>query len=87
MEPQARNEAFVMLQIACFAREHLTLKDFLVATTFAMETDLSIQESIGRSELRMFSRRVPAKVGGLLEIIKEARNDNGDSSQKGIAEY
>ena len=87
MEPQARNEAFVMLQIACFTREHLTLQDFLVATTFAMETDLSIRESIGRSELRMFSRRVPAKVGGLLEIIKEAKDDTGNSNEKGFAEY
>ena len=79
MAPQAKNEAFVMLQIACFAREHLLLRDFLVAMTFAMETDLGIRKSIGRSELRMFSRRVPAKVGGLLEIVKEAK-DNIDNA-------
>ena len=87
MEPQARKEAFVMLQIACFAREHLLLQDFLMAITLVMETDLSIRKSIGSSELRMFSRRITAKVGGLLEIIKEAKSDTGNSHGKQIAEH
>ena len=78
MEPQARNEAFVMLQIACSTPVDLFLQDFLVATNFTMETDLSIRRFIGCSELQMFSRRVRAKVGGLLEIIEVKKDSDGD---------
>ena len=72
MEPQARNEAFVVLQITCYRQKDLTLQDFLVAMNFTMETDLSIRRSVGPSELQVFSRRVRAKVGGLLEMIERA---------------
>ena len=78
MEPQARNEAFVMLQIACSTLGDLFLQDFLVATNFTMETDLSIRRFIGCSELQMFSRRVRAKVGGLLEIVEVKKDSDGD---------
>ena len=83
MEPQARNEAFVMLQIACSTPIDLFLQDFLVAMSFTMETDLSIRRFVGCSELQMFSRRVRAKVGGLLEIIEVKEDyfsdeDDGD---------
>ena len=78
MEPQARNEAFVMMQISCFAQRSLFLQEFLVAVTFTMETDLSIRKAIGGSELEIFSRRVRAKSGGLLEIIKIADEDDSD---------
>lgn len=79
MEPQARFEAFVMLRISCFTRRSLLLQEFLVAVTFTMETDPSIRKSIGRSELIIFSRRVRAKAGGLLETIKV--KDDHDSFQ------
>ena len=78
MEPQARNEAFVMLQTSCFAQRSLLLQEFLAAVTFTMETDPIIRKVIGGSELRMFSRRVRAKSGGLLEIIKIKDLDDGD---------
>ena len=84
MEPQARNEAFVMLQIPCSTQRSLLLQEFLVAMTFAMETDPSIRKVIGGSELVMFSRRVRAKSGGLLEIIEEIIEimDEDDSDDK-----
>ena len=78
MEPQAKNEAFVMLQLSCFTLRSLLLQEFLVAVTFTMETEPSIRKSIDRSELRIFSRRVPAKVGGLLEIIKVDNSNIAD---------
>ena len=83
MEPQARNEAFVMLQIACSTLVDLFLQDFLVATNFTMETDLSIRSFIGCSELQMFSRRVRAKVGGLLEIVEVKKDSDGDEDDGG----
>ena len=78
MEPQTRNEAFVMMQISCFAERSLFLQEFLVAVTFTMQTDPSIRKVIGGSELEMFSRRVRAKSGGLLEIIKIQDLDDDD---------
>ena len=78
MEPQAKNEAFVMLQLSCFTLRSLLLQEFLVAVNLTMETESSIRKSIGRSELRIFSRRVPAKVGGLLEIIKVVNSNIAD---------
>ena len=85
MEPQAREEALIMLQITCCTPRSLVLQEFLVAMTFTMDTDPSIREFIGHSELRMFFRRVPAKVGGLLEIIKKG-NERGNSHERDIAE-
>ena len=82
MEPQAKKEAFVMLQLSCFTLRSLLLQEFLVAVTFTMETEPSIRMSIGRSELRIFSRRVPAKVGGLLEIIKVVNSNFADYELK-----
>ena len=82
MEPQARNGAFVMLQIVCFTRGHISLPGLMVAMAFTMETDPSIREPVGCSELRTFSRRVPAKVGGLLEIIKVEDNQTSNSREK-----
>ena len=78
MESQARNEAFVMLQISCFAQRSLLLREFLAAVTFTRETDPIIRKVIGGSELRMFARRVRAKSGGLLEIIKIQDLDDDD---------
>ena len=82
MEPQERNEALYMMQIACFTPVSLYLQDFLVAMTFTMEKDPSIRKFIGRSELRMFSRRVRAKGGGLLEIIEVKDVDDSDDSDE-----
>ena len=81
MEPQERNEALFMMQIACFTPVSLYLQDFLVAMTFIMEKDPSIRKFIGRSELRMFSRRVRAKGGGLLEIIEVKDVDDSDEDK------
>ena len=78
MEPQARDEAIFMLQIVCFTPMSLLLQDFLVVMTFTMEIDPNIRKFIGRSELEMFSRRVRAKSGGLLEIIKIQDEDDSD---------
>ena len=78
MEPQAKDEAFVMLQISCFTQRSLLLPEFLVAMTFTMGTDPSIRKIIGGSELGMFSRRVRARSGGLLEIIEITDEDDGD---------
>ena len=87
MDPQERSEAFVMLQIACFTTRGLLLQDFLVAVTFTMETNPGIREFIGCSELRTFSRRVPAKVGGLLEIIKEKDDQIDNSHEREIVKH
>ena len=81
MEPQARNEAFIMLQISCSAVETLSLQELLVAMTFTMETDPSFRKVIGASELGMFSRRVRAKCGGLLDIVKITDEDEGSEDE------
>ena len=49
-----------------------------MVVTFTVEIDPSIRKAIGRSELEMFSRRVPAKSGGLLEIIRISDEDDSD---------
>ena len=78
MEPQARNEAFVMLQISCSTQGSLSLPEFQVAMSFAIGTDPSIRKVIDGSELGLFSRRVRAKSGGLLEIVKIRDEDDGE---------
>ena len=76
LEPGAKEECMVMLQLVCFAKRPLEWQELCVAIKFAMNTDLTIVERIGddshpaqaSKESEAFAKRLRAKAVGLLEI-------------------
>ena len=78
LEPTAKQECMIMLQLVCFARRSLTWQELLVATNFAMNKDVVISERICSDEdsgnapkvYDTFARRLRAKAVGLLELVK-----------------
>lgn len=88
IEPTAKQECMIMLQLVCFAKRSLTWQELLVATNFAMNKDVVISERICSDEdsanapkvYNAFSRRLRAKAVGLLELVKTKRY--GDEAVK-----
>ena len=78
LEPTAKQECMIMLQLVCFAKRSLTWQELLVATNFAMNKDVVISERICSDEdsgnapkvYDTFARRLRAKAVGLLELVK-----------------
>ena len=78
LEPAAKEECMVMLQLVCFAKRPLKWQELCVAIKFAMKTDLTIVERIGNDndsaeaskEYKTFAKRLRAKAVGLLELDK-----------------
>ena len=84
MEPLAKKECMVMLQLVCFAKKQLSWSEHLVATRIAMGKDLVLGETIFRNEdlaklptlYSTYAKRLRAKALGLLELV-ENRNQKG----------
>ena len=82
MEPLAKKECMVMLQLVCFAKRDLLWKEHLVATDIAMGKDVVIDErNCDDKDLantpkpyRTFVKRLRAKAIGLLELVENGRN-------------
>ena len=78
LEPPAKEECMIMLQLVCFAKRPLAWPELCVAIKFAMKTDLTIVERIGDNshsaeaskEYKTFAKRLRAKAVGLLELVK-----------------
>ena len=78
LEPPAKKECMIMLQLVCFAKRPLAWQELCVATKIAMNTDRTIDERIGddnnsaeaSKEYKTFSKRLRAKAVGLLELDK-----------------
>ena len=78
MEPLAKKECMIMLQLVCFARRSLLWKEHLMATDIAMGKDFVISEHIRGDEdsanasklFTTFAKRLRAKAVGLLELVK-----------------
>ena len=86
IEPTAKKECMVMLQLVCFAKTSLSWQDLRVATHIAMDKDVNFSERMYRDfdstlsppkEGSMFARRLRAKAAGLLELD---RLDDDDES-------
>ena len=79
MEPLAKKECMVMLQLVCFAKRSLLWQEHLVATEIAMGKDFVISEHIrGDEDLanasKLYStraKRLRAKAVGLLEFVDD----------------
>ena len=79
MEPLAKNECMIMLQLVCFARRSLLWQEHLMATDIAMGKDVVISEHIRGGEdsanasklYSTFAKRLRAKAVGLLELVKD----------------
>ena len=79
MEPLAKKECMVMLQLVCFAKESLLWQEHLVATEIAMGKDFVISEHIRGDEdsanaSKLYgtrAKRLRAKAVGLLELVED----------------
>lgn len=77
MEPLAKKECMVMLQLVCFAkRRSLLWQEHLVATEIAMGKDFVISEHIRGYEdsanaSKLYAKRLRAKAVGLVELVKD----------------
>lgn len=79
MEPLAKKECMVMLQLVCFAKENLLWQEHLVATEIAMGKDFVISEHIRGDEdsanaSKLYgtrAKRLRAKAVGLLELVED----------------
>ena len=79
MEPLAKKECMVMLQLVCFAQRSLSWQEHLVATEIAMGKDFVISEHIGGDEdsanaSKLYgtrAKRLRAKAVGLLELVED----------------
>ena len=88
MEPQAKRECMVMLQLVCFARRSLLWQEHLMATDIAMGKDVVISEHILGAEdsanasklYSTFAKRLHAKAVGLLELVDDGYEDSVDKS-------
>lgn len=83
MEPPAKKECMVMLQLVCFAKTELSWHELLVATEIAMDKDVILNEDVygdtdsmnhAPKEVNMFAKRLRAKAAGLLEIVEKTWN-------------
>ena len=78
MEPLAKKECMIMLQLVCFAKRSLLWQEHLMATDIAMGKDVVISEHIRGAEdsanasklFTTFAKRLRAKAVGLLELVK-----------------
>lgn len=86
IEPTAKKECMIMLQLVCFAKTSLSWQDLRVATHIAMDKDVNFSERMYRDfdstlsppkEGSMFARRLRAKAAGLLELVRS--NDDDES--------
>lgn len=79
MEPLAKKECMVMLQLVCFAKRSLFCQEHLVATEIAMGKDFVISEHIRGDEdsanaSKLYgtrAKRLRAKAVGLLELVED----------------
>lgn len=79
MEPLAKKECMVMLQLVCFAKKSLLWREHLVATEIAMGKDFVISEYIRGDEdsanasklYGTHAKRLRAKAVGLLELVED----------------
>lgn len=76
MEPLAKKECMVMLQLVCFAKRSLSWQEHLVATKVAMGKDFFISEHIRGYEdsanaSKLYAKRLRAKAVGLLELVED----------------
>ena len=77
VEPLAKKECMVMLQLVRFARSPLSLQEHYAATNFAMGRDLAIIEPIDDSKdsgampnmYTTYAKRLRAKSVGLIELV------------------
>lgn len=89
IEPTAKKECMVMLQLVCFAKRSLSWQELRAATHTAMDKDVKFNERMHRDldstltlpkEDLMFAKRLRAKAAGLLELVR--RNDGDESLSK-----
>lgn len=79
MEPIAKKECMIMLQLVCFAEISLSWQELLVATDVAMGKELVIYERLcGNEDYSKFVKRLRGKAGGLLELVSDEREDAAD---------
>lgn len=76
MEPLAKKECMVMLQLVCFAKRSILWQEHLVATEIAMGKDFVISEHIRGYEdsanaSKLYAKRLRAKAVGLLELVED----------------
>ena len=78
MEPLAKKECMIMLQLVCFSRRILSWQEFMVATDVAMDKDQVIYERFCCQEnYKTFAKRLRAKAVGLLELVGDEQ-DSGE---------
>ena len=99
MEPMAKKECMVMLQLVCFAKRELSWQEHHMATKIAMDKDAVFSEGICGDEdsanmpkfVNTFARRLRAKAVGLLELVKdpyrEGTNDEVRLIHKSVSTY
>ena len=82
LEPLAKKECMIMLQLVCFAKHKLLWQELCVAIEIAMEKDVVLTKYIcgdvystekALKEGLVFARRLRAKAAGLLEIGGEPK--------------
>ena len=88
IEPTAKQECMIMLQLVCFAKRPLSWQELLVAIRTAMDKDVILSERVSSDQdltntlevYNTFARRLRAKAVGLLELVKT--DDYNDEAAK-----
>ena len=71
LEPAAKKECMIMLQLVRFAKRGLLWQELLVATEIAMDKDVILTERTDPKECKLFAKRLRAKAAGLLELVNK----------------
>ena len=86
IQPLAKKECMIMLQLVCFAKWPLSWQEHHAATEFAIGKDVVIFEPINDDKdpasmarkYDTFAKRLRAKAVGLLELVKEEHRNKID---------
>ena len=79
LRPEQRRQAAYMLQLVCYAKSDLTLRELYVATEYAVNGKLVLKSQISVRDIQDFEKRILAVTGGVLEVFP---NSEGDSSEE-----
>lgn len=87
MDAPAKEECMIMLRLVRFAKRPLAWQELLVATNIAMNKEMVDSEpirgdtdsAVASKVYKTFTQRLRAKAGGLLELVKQQRNEFAES--------
>ena len=83
IRPDQRQQAAYMLQLVCYAKRTLTLRELYVATAHAANEDWLLDSQISAHDIQDFEKRILAVTGGVLEVFRGHEPDESEDDDFG----